>query len=105
MSPDLPPPVARFFAADKAASLRDCFAPDATVRDEGRSMAGLPAIEAWHAEAQAKYRHTHEPLRVQARDGRLVVTSLVTGQFPGSPAEIDFAFRLRDGLIVDLEAA
>ena len=105
MPPDLPPPVAQFFTAEDAASLRRCFAADATVRDEGRDMAGLPEIETWHAAAQARYRHRHEPLRAITRDDALVVTSLVTGDFPGSPAEIDFAFRLRDGLIIDLKAA
>ena len=62
-----------------------CFADNAIVRDEGRTIKGLAAIKQWKAETKKKYRHTVEPLESAQKDGKTVVTSRVAGNFPGSP--------------------
>ena len=77
-----------------------CFSPDATVRDEGRDIAGSGAIRAWIAETSAKYRITAEPLACTIEGERTVVLVKVTGTFPGSPANLTFRFGFAgDGLI------
>ena len=80
-----------------------CFAADARVLDEHRHYEGLPAIKAWKAETKAKYNHTTEPLHARQRDGRTVVTSRLTGTFPGSPITVDFVFELERDRIKSLK--
>jgi len=40
---------------------------------------------------------------VEQKDGRYIVTSRLTGNFPGSPVDLRFAFRLERGKIAFLE--
>ena len=85
------------------AALADCFAAHATVRDEGQTMQGLKAIKTWRLETRKKYRHTVEPVAVTARDGKTVVSTQLTGDFPGSPIALDFVFTLEGDKIAALE--
>jgi hypothetical protein len=106
MSVHLPKAIERFMSSENAHdadSLAACFPPDATVRDEGRTRKGLTEIAAWRRETTEKYRHTVEPLAVAERDEKIVVTSRVSGNFPGSPITLDFVFRLEHGKISSLE--
>lgn len=106
MAPDLPKAIALYFAGennDEASVVPRCFTPDAVVHDEGHDIKGLQAIAAWKASSKAKYQHSIEPLRVSHRDGHTVVIGRVTGNFPGSPADLEFSFSLADGLISSLE--
>jgi hypothetical protein len=103
----LPKPIELYFASENThdvSALELCFAADAVVRDEGRTIRGLDAIKAWRTEAGGKYRHTVEPLAIVARDGKSIVTGKITGNFPGSPIELDHVFEINgDGKIVALE--
>lgn len=103
----LPEPIAAYFAADRMSpeAVARCFTPQATVRDEGRTHAGIDAIKAWKADAARQYRYTTEPLAVQQTDGVHVVTGRVAGNFPGSPLDLRYHFRLERGLIASLEIA
>lgn len=107
MPVDLPKPIAAYFAADTkdADAVARCFAGHAVVKDEGRTHAGREAIRRWRTEAAAKYDYVSEPIDV-ARDGaRYVVTSRVSGTFPGSPVELRYAFVLEGDAIAGLEIA
>jgi hypothetical protein len=102
----LPPPIVLYVEAENAGdveSLSECFAPDAVVRDEGRIYEGLAAIKAWKAETKRKYQHTVEPLASDRKGDRIVVTIRLTGNFPGSPIEVQFVFTLAGDKIVSLE--
>ena len=101
----LPKPIAVYLAADGDDSevFSRCFAEDAIVRDEGQTYRGLAAIKQWKAETARKYRHTIEPLASVVRDGNIVVTNRLTGNFPGSPIELEFIFRIEDDRIASLE--
>ena len=106
MSIKLPVPIAGYFAAensDDAEALTACFAPDAVVRDEGRRIQGIAAIKAWKREGKAKYQHKIKVIAASEKDGETIVRGLVSGNFPGSPIELDFAFVLEDGVIAGLE--
>jgi SnoaL-like domain len=106
MANHLPKPIDIYFASENAhdtESAERCFAVDAVVRDEGRTIEGVAAIKAWRIEAGEKYHHTVEPLSVTERDGKTVVRARVSGNFPGSPLDLDHIFELDGERIVSLE--
>lgn len=102
----LPEPIQVFFDAEKGAGdtapVR-AFAPDAVVKDEGKTHVGHDAIEAWWRTAKAQYQHMAEPCGILEEGGLTVVRAKVTGRFPGSPALLSFAFQLNNGRIAALE--
>jgi hypothetical protein len=73
------------------------------VRDEGGTFTGRAAIARWNADAREKYHHTVVPVSVAENDGAFVVLARVAGDFPGSPVELQHAFRLEGGRIASLE--
>jgi hypothetical protein len=105
MSLDLPSPVAAYFAADRrgADSIARCFSERGVVKDEGRWHEGHAAIAQWKADAAAKYNYTSEPFAVEERDGKIVVTAHVAGDFPGSPVDLRYFFGLDGDKIASLE--
>ena len=107
MTDQLPDTLLRYFAAQNdhdAEGMTACFAPDAEVRDEGRTYLGRDAIRDWKLETIAKYGVSVRPLSASLKDGALAVTVRVAGNFPGSPADLDYAFIMDgSGLIRRLE--
>ena len=106
MSVDLPKPIAIYIAAENRGdteALAQCFAEDAVVRDEGKTIEGLAAIKRWKTETKKKYQHTVEPLASTQKDDKTIVTNRLTGNFPGSPIELEFAFTLDGNKIASLE--
>lgn len=103
----LPGPIAAYFTADHQGpeSLSRCFTPGATVQDEGRTYTGADDITAWKAASSAAYTYTVEPFALDQQDGVQVVRSRVSGNFPGSPVDLRYRFRLERGLIASLEIA
>lgn len=102
---DLPTPVANYFSADTSDSeaVAQCFTENAVVKDEGHTFKGRAAIRQWKEDASAKYQYTSEPFRCERRDGQVIVTSQLTGNFPGSPVNLRFFFRLEGDKIESLE--
>lgn len=105
MTLKLPRPIATYFAADRAdgEAVSRCFAENAVVKDEGHTYNGRAAIKKWKEEASAKYQYTCEPLACEDEDGKIVVACRLTGNFPGSPVDLRFAFRVAGEQIVSLE--
>ena len=106
MDVNLPAPIAIYFAAENQGHTEiaaHCFTPKAVVRDEGQTIEGLAAIKQWQAETRKKYQHTVEPLGFAQKDGKAVVTNRLTGNFPGSPIELEFVFTLDGSKIAALE--
>ncbi len=105
MALDLPPPIAAYFAADKGDgdAVARCFTETAIVKDEGHTYSGRAAIAAWKTAASAKYSYTGEPIAVAEKDGRTVVTSHLVGDFPGSPVDLRYFFRLEGDRIAALD--
>lgn len=101
----LPKPIADYFAADArdGAAVARCFAETGVVIDERHTHVGREAIRRWKVQAMARYNYVSEPVSV-TRDGeRVHVTSRVSGDFPGSPIELRYAFALDGGAIARLE--
>ena len=105
MTLDLPKSIAAYFTADKAdgEAVARCFAEDAVLKDEGHTYTGRAAIKQWKDDTSAKYEYTNEPFARQRREGRTVVVSRVTGNFPGSPVNLRFFFGLEGDKIASLE--
>jgi hypothetical protein len=104
----LPPAIETYFAADRGmddTALIQVLAQEATVTDEGHQHTGRDEIRAWWLAAKAKYHHVAEPLGTTTDGERITIHCRVSGQFPNSPAMIDFTFTLADGLIQTLEIA
>ena len=101
----LPEPIAAYVSADKwdAEAVARCFNQDAVVKDEGHTYTGAAAIRRWKAESAAKFTYTNVPFAQKRRDGMVIVTSRLTGNFPGSPVDLRFCFRLERGKIAFLE--
>ncbi|PZN94956.1 MAG: polyketide cyclase [Alphaproteobacteria bacterium] len=106
MTIELPNVIAAYFAADKtgnAQALSDCFTQHAVVVDEGNTYAGRDAIRQWMANASTEYSYTVEPFALARIDGRIVVTSHLVGNFPGSPVDLRYFFKLDGDGIAGLE--
>jgi hypothetical protein len=107
---ELPDAIGRYFAAANArdaARFAAAFADDGEVTDEGRTYRGPAEIKAWREEVERKYAVTMTPRSLGERDGRLVVTALVEGDFPKAglpdPLHLEYRFAMHDGLIGGLE--
>jgi SnoaL-like protein len=102
MSIHLPAAIDLYVKAENSGdveAMSECFAPNATVRDEGRTHRGLAAIKEWKAETKRKYNHTATPLEITGT----VLKAKLAGNFPGSPVTLEFRFVLEGGKIVSLE--
>jgi ketosteroid isomerase-like protein len=103
MSIKLPAPVTAYLAADAQRDLdklSQCFAKDATVNDEHREYQGLDSIKSWKARSAAR---VVEPLRAAVTEKNVRLHARLTGDFPGSPAELDYIFVLANGKIASLD--
>lgn len=106
MTIPLPTPIADYFAADRAHDadgLARCFAADALVHDEDHDYRGCDAIRAWKVATQGKYQYTVELLDLATDAATVTLHARLAGNFPGSPAEVDYAFTLADDMITMLE--
>jgi len=102
---DLPAPIAAYFAADTigAEAVAHCFTDSAVVVDERQEYRA--AIGRWKAEASAKFRYTVERLGARVSGNQTMVTGRVTGDFPGSPVDLQYRFTLEGDKIARLEIA
>ena len=103
---EMPEPVAAYLSAEKAKDanrLALCFADDGVVHDEGRNYRGRDAILRWKQDSDTKYRDVLEPLDGAIAGNSVRVHARLTGDFPGSPIELDHLLQLADNKITSLE--
>src|SRR5260221_6053554 len=96
MLPDLPPVVTRFIDASNARDLDAavaCFAARAVVEDEGQTHTGIDAVREWKRETENRFAYTIDPIALDERNGRTVVTATLTGDFPAGPVSPEFTLR------------
>jgi ketosteroid isomerase-like protein len=106
MSPKLPTPIANYLAAveeKNSDKLAGCFSEDAVVQDEGGNYRGPAAIRAWAEDTQRKYNFTMEALDASTSEDTVHLLAKVTGNFSGSPVELDYLFTLANNKIVSLK--
>ncbi len=102
----LPQPVVNYLTAVKVQDTEMfalCFTHDARVHDEGRDYKGLDAITAWMKETQTKYKYVIEPLDASVSGNTVKLRARLTGDFPGSPVDLNFTFMLANDKIASLE--
>lgn len=104
-TPSVPEPIARYlesanrFDADGATGN---FTPDAIVRDEQKEYVGRGEIAQWITQtSQASQPHV-TVTSITSLDAKVKMVGCVTGNFPGSPVNLDYDFHLRDGMIAQL---
>jgi ketosteroid isomerase-like protein len=103
---NISPIIAAYFAADEggdADAFLSVFSSDAIVHDEGTERPGHAAIRHWWIAAKEKYKHVARPIDAVQRGDTVEVRANVSGQFPNSPAILQYTFLVRDDKIVELE--
>lgn len=105
MTINLPKPIADYFNADlgDSAAVAQCFTENAIVKDEGNTYKGLAAISQWKEDSSSKYTYTSEPFAYEEKENRSIVTSRLTGNFPGSPIDLRYIFGVEGTRIATLE--
>lgn len=105
MTLNLPTPVTAYFIADEVdgEAVARCFTDNAVVKDEGNVYNGRAAIKKWKEDVSKKFIYTSEQLACEQKDGKVVVTCRLTGNFPGSPVDLRFCFELVGEKIASLE--
>ncbi|MCU1330024.1 MAG: polyketide cyclase [Bryobacterales bacterium] len=106
MAVDVPERVAAYLAAQgakDAEALSRCFTSDGTVHDDGQDHRGLDAIRRWKQRTDAEYRFVLTALSAQTHANRVTGRARITGDFPGSPVELDHMFTLSNDKIASLE--
>ncbi|MBA68877.1 MAG: hypothetical protein CML30_08370 [Rhizobiales bacterium] len=106
MSLNLPAEVKAYFEGKNTRDAERAlsgFTADAVVGDESQKHKGHTEIAAGMAETSAKYDELSEPLETRQEGEKLVVIARVSGNFPGSPADLTYRFGFSDGRIATLE--
>lgn len=101
----LPSPIAGYFAANAGdrIAVANLFTSYAVVIDEKRTHRGRDAIARWKTQTSAQYDYISEPVAIDDQGERVIVTAHVTGNFPGSPVDLRYAFTLAGDAIARLE--
>jgi hypothetical protein len=105
MKVQLPAPIARYFAADRVDpnAVAECFTENGVVVDEQHTYSGRQAIRQWKESAATRYKYTSNPIASEKQGGTIVVTSRLTGDFPGSPVDLRYVFELDGERIASLK--
>lgn len=106
MNRQLPPPLAIYYEAKNQHDIDgmlEPFAENAVVTDEGQEHHGRAAIRSWMEHTTRKYNVTIDVKQIETAGDRLIVSGLVSGDFPGSPAMLRYAFTLSGSKIARLE--
>lgn len=109
MSVDIPTMIETYQRAhdrrDTDAALA-AFSAGATVVDEGRTHTGADEIRWWLDNAASEYTYTRTLTGIEHEgDGSYIVSTHLSGNFPGGEADLRYRFRLEHGLIRRLEIA
>ena len=102
----LPTTIAEYFEAANshdADRVAACFAENAVVRDEGGEIRGKSAVRGWAEDTRRKYRYRAEVVKAEQEADRIIVTAHLSGDFPGSPIDLRYRFKLASSTIIALE--
>jgi len=104
MTDTLPLAVVRYLAAGTPDQIAECFTEDGIAVDERQTHHGRAQIRQWR-EAVARVRYRQDILSATHAGDRATVSCRLTGDFKGSPVELDYRFDLSGGRIAKLEIA
>ncbi len=80
----------------------ECFSETAIVQDEGQTHRGKAEIRQWIEKSNSEYQSVLKPLGYEESESVNVLSTEVSGDFPGSPVLLKFHFSLENGLISSL---
>jgi len=103
---NLPKIIADLVAAQNnqdSAAYTACFSETAIVHDEGKIHVGKEEIYKWIKHANEQYKSFMKPLEYNESGSNGVLTTDVSGTFPGSPIVLQFHFGFEDDLIGSLK--
>lgn len=80
-----------------------CFTDQAIVHDEGNTHQGKSEITKWIEQANREYQAVMKPLSYESNGTDARLSAEVAGNFPGSPAVLQFHFTLENDLISTLK--
>ncbi len=79
-----------------------CFAEDAEVTDENKTIKGRDAIGKWFESAKEMYSHKMRLIEVNETANGCLMTAEVSGNFEGSPVDLNYNITVQAGLITGL---
>ncbi|NUU61884.1 hypothetical protein [Paenibacillus agri] len=108
MSFQLPTPIAIYMDSlntNDNTVIDGCMANDAHVHDigEDKHFNGLEAIKKWRGDSNDEFKLRSEVINVEDKHGIVIVTSLTSGNFPGSPQLFYYFFTVAYNLISNIE--
>ena len=104
MTDTLPLPVVRYLAAKTPAEIADCFTENGVAVDEQQTRRGRSEIIKWREDV-AKIDYRQDILSAKHEGDHARVTCRISGDFKGSPVQLDYRFDLDGDLIARLEIA
>jgi hypothetical protein len=84
-------------------NLTACFSNQAIVRDGGLEYRGVPAIRRWMQEAFDRYSLHLDVTDVSGQGKNWFFQARVSGNFEGSPVQLEHSLTIEDGKIANLE--
>lgn len=104
MTDTLPLPVVRYLAARTPVEVADCFTENGVAIDEQQTRQGRAEIVKWREDV-AKVDYRQDILSAEHKGDQATVTCRISGDFKGSPVQLDYRFDLSGDLISRLEIA
>ncbi len=83
--------------------LAECFAEDAVLYDEGMTYHGPAAIKEHIEEANNNLAVKTKVTAAVEKNGGIIVTATLAGNFDGSPVALDYYFTLKNQKITELK--
>lgn len=103
---NLPDVIANLVEAQKrfdSKAVAESFSETAVVFDEGKTHKGRTEIQQWNADTNKNYQTILNPINYEQTGKKGVLTTEVSGTFPGSPIVVKYNFEIEDGLIQQLK--
>lgn len=104
MTDTLPLAVVRYLAARTPVEVADCFTENGIAIDEQQTRQGRAEIVKWREDV-AKVDYRQDILSAKHDGDQATVTCRISGDFKGSPVQLDYRFDLSGDLISRLEIA
>lgn len=101
LNPTLAGYIADMNSRDNESLLRR-FTSRAVVVDEEATYRGADEIRAWLVKVQAAFEFTVEPLRSEQQGAEAILTCRTTGNFPGSPVDLQHFVTVEEDRIAAL---
>ncbi len=104
MPDTIPIAVVRYLAAKTPTEVADCFTENGIAIDEQQTRHGRAEIMKWREEV-AKINYRQDILSAKHKGDQATVTCRISGDFKGSPVQLDYRFDVSGDLISRLEIA